>query len=1108
MKQKSEALTPSTPGIIRPVQEDSMKVCALVMVLMVSLPVSAVNVDDTRLLTDPAVSANRIAFAYANDIWIANLDGGAVRRLTSHMGIESGPRFSPDGSLVAFTGNYDGNTDVYVVASGGGVPKRLTWHPQADIVVGFSADGTGVLFSSPREVHTRRYTQLFTAPVNGGAVSKVAVPNAHEATYSPDGRKLVFQPIREASSQWKNYRGGTASRLMVYDLASYAQEQIPQPASRANDTDAMWLGDRIYFRSDRGGEFNLFAFDPASKRVEQLTTFGDFPVTNASSGGGRIIFEQAGYLHLFDPAAKKATRLKVGVAADLVETRPRFVKAAKYVRNASLSPSGARAALEVRGEILTVPAEKGDDRNLTQSVAAHDRSPVWSPDGRSMAWFTDETGEYELRIAAQDGKGAARKIRVAGAGFYDDPKWSPDGKYISYSDNAHALFLLDLNAGTTTKLSSNAQYRPGKILDHNWSPDSKWLAYTRMGMTNLQSIHFWSVDQKKSFPVTDALSDAREPVFDPNGKYLYFVSSTDAGPVADWFSQSSADMRATNAIYLAVLQRGVESPLAKETDEEKAEEKPVVKKDEEAAKEKKPVTVTIDFERLGQRIQALPLTGANVYSGLEIALTGKLLYLKGSGGASRFSRDGETTLNRFDLEKRKEETLLEKVDGFDLSGDGKRVLVSLSTKKWAIADVAEKIDATKFPIQTDTIEIRIDPVSEWRQIFDESWRINRDYFYDPSMHGADWKAMKEKYGAFLPDVTTRAELNRVLQWMSSELAVGHHRVSGGDTLAETTPVPGGLLGADYKVEGGRYRFAKVYGGLNWNPDLRAPLTEPGVDVRDGEYLLAVDGKDLRHPENLFGRFERTANRIVEITVGPNADGTGSRVVKVVPIEDEIALRNRDWVERNLRYVTEKTNGRVAYVYVPNTAGAGHEYFKRYFFPQADREAIIVDERYNGGGQVADYYIDILRRPLISHWALRYGADLKTPLASIQGPKVMLIDENAGSGGDLLPWMFRKLEMGTLIGRRTWGGLVGILGFPVLMDGGTITAPNLAIWTEEGFIVENEGVAPDIEVEQTPADVLAGRDPQLDKAIEVVMKQLQENPVVKAVRPAFPRRAIR
>ena len=423
-----------------------------------------------------------------------------------------------------------------------------------------------------------------------------------------------------------------------------------------------------------------------------------------------------------------------------------------------------------------------------------------------------------------------------------------------------------------------------------------------------------------------------------------------------------------------------------------------------------------------------------------------------------------------------------------------------------IAELGEKVDASKNKLALDRIEVKIDPRAEWNQIFHEAWRINRDYFYDPGFHGADWNAMHAKYAAFLPDVSVRQDLNRVMRWMSSELAVGHHRLGGGDSLANTDTRPGGLLGADYAVENGRYRFRKVYGGLNWNPELRSPLTEPGVDVKAGEYLLAVEGKELRYPENLYSRFERTAGRFTEITVGPSPDGKGSRTVQVVPIENEAQLRNRDWVEGNLRKVTEATNGRVAYVYVPNTTTAGHEYFKRYFFPQANREAIIVDERHNGGGQVADYYIDILRRPFISNWAFRYGGDLKTPLASIQGPKVMLIDETAGSGGDLLPWMFRKLNLGTLVGRRTWGGLVGILGFPTLMDGGAITAPNLAFWTEEGFGVENEGVPPDVEVEQTPAGVIAGRDPQLEKAIEIALRELQANPPRKQVKPAIPRRA--
>ena len=1085
-------------------------ITALLSILLTA-SLFAVDINDTRLVSDPGVSRQHVAFGYANDLWVANHDGTNVRRLTSHQGIESGPRFSSDGSMIAFTGRYEGNTDVYVVPAEGGVPRRLTWHPLPDIVLGFTPDGSAVLFSSSREAHTRRHQQLFTVPVGGGTATRLPIPSAVKASFSADGKRIAYVPLREAYLQWKNYRGGTAARILIYDVATHATEQVPQPASRSNDTDPMWIGDVLYFRSDRNGEFNLFAFDPRAKTVKQVTNFADFPIVNVSSGGGRIAFEQSGYVHLLDPAGGTPRRVKVSVPADLNETRPRFAKGTKYIRNSSLSPSGARAAFEFRGEIITVPAEKGDDRNLTASPAIHDRLPAWSPDGKSIAWFNDEGGEYALRIAVQDGKGTPRTIKVDGAGFYDDPEWSPDSTRISYSDNSHSLYVVDVSSGETTRISTNVLYRPGKILDHSWSPDSKWLAYTRSGATNLNTIHLWSVDQKKSFALTDGLSDSREPVFDPNGKYLYFTSSTDAGPVQDWFSMSNADMRATNAVYLVVLQKGVPSPLTKESDEEAAKkaDEEVAKKDdkkeksdetEKAEKEKK-VTVSIDFDRLAQRIQALPVKSA-VYSNLQIAKTGMLFYQKTTGGIGRFTTEPEWSLVRFDLKKRKEDTLLEKIDEFELSRDGKRVLLKVKDA-WSISEVGDKIDLAKFKLPMDKIEVKVDPVAEWKQMFDESWRINRDYFYDPNYHGADWKAMKAKYASFLPHITSRMDLNRVMQWMHSELAVGHHRLAGGDSLAETESIPGGLLGADYSVDNGRYRFKKVYGGLNWNPELRAPLTEPGVDVRDGEYLLAVDGKEIRYPENLYARFERTAGRLIEITVGPNADGSGSRSVKVVPIEDEGQLRNRDWVERNLRYVTEKTGGRVAYVYVPNTSTSGHEYFKRYFFPQANREAIIVDERYNGGGQVADYYIDMLRRPLISYWAMRYGADLKTPLASIQGPKVMIIDEDAGSGGDLLPWMFRKLALGPLIGRPTWGGLVGILGFPVLMDGGNITAPNLAIWTEEGFIVENVGVAPDIEVEQTPADVIAGRDPQLDKAIEVVMKELQANPPVTPKRPPFP-----
>jgi tricorn protease len=1101
-------------------------------------PALAVDVHDTRLLGQPAVSARNVAFVYAGDIWIAEFppaDTAAqgaptltmvnVRRLTAHPGDEASPRFSPDGALLAFSGQYDGNTDVYVVPVGGGEPKRLTYHPNADVVQAFTPDGKGVLFSSPREVYTRRFTQLFTVPLAGGMPQKLPIPNAFKATYSPDGSHIAYVPLYEAFQQWKLYRGGTASRIWLYDVKTHAVEQIPQPAGRCNDTDPMWVGGSVYFRSDRNGEFNLFAYDTATKNIEQLTKHADFPVVSAACGAGRIVYGQAGTLHLYDLATRTTTRLVIGVAAELIEARPRFVSGAKWIRNATISPSGARAAFEFRGEIVTVPAEKGDPRNLTKSPGVNDRSPAWSPDGRSIAWFSDAGGEYGLRIAPQDGKGEVKSYALGGAGFYEDPRWSPDGSKISFADNSRSLYFIELGGGAVKKVSTETLYAPLNTLHHAWSPDSKWLAYTRNTESNLQRVHLYSLEQGREWAITEGLADVGEPVFDASGKYLYFFASTDAGPVREWFALGNTDARMTGALYLAVLGKDVPSPLAKQSDEEKGkakeesagkeEDKGIEGEKAKAADEKKPageaagrgekrkeeVRVRVDVDGLAQRIVPLPVKAA-VYASLQAGEPGKLYYLKSSEGTNRFSEDVGYTLCRFDLDKREEETLFEKVSDFVLAADGKKVLVQQKSS-WLIAETKGKIDASKGKLAIDAIQVKIEPRVEWAEMFEEAWRINRDYFYDPNMHGADWNAMRAKYAAFLPDLACRADLNTVIMWMCSELVVGHHRVGGGDFLYDPKAVVGGLLGADYEVANGRYRFKKVYGGLNWNPELRAPLTEPGVDVKAGEYLVAVAGTDLVPPDNLYARFENTAGKIVEITVGPDPSGKGSRTVRVVPIEDEGALRNRDWVEGNVRKVHEATGGRVAYVYVPNTSSLGFTYFKRYFYPQAQKDAIIIDERHNGGGQVADYYIDTLRKPFISMWATRYGADLKTPQASIQGPKVMIIDETAGSGGDLLPWMFRKLKLGTLVGRRTWGGLVGILGFPVLMDGGRITAPNLAIWTEDGWVVENEGVPPDVEVEQLPADVIAGRDPQLEKAIEVAMKQLQANPPAKPQRPPYP-----
>lgn len=1071
-----------------------------------------VDLENTRLASDPAVSRSSIAFSYANDLWTANRDGTSVRRLTSHPGVESQPRFSPDGTLIAFTGRYEGNTDVYVVPSAGGVPKRLTWHPDGDTALGFTPDGKSILFSSPREVYTRRYTQLFTVPVEGGFPSKLPIPNASKAAISPDNRTIAYVPLSEPFRQWKHYRGGTAARIFLFDLSSHEVEQVPQPTDRCNDTDPMWQGTTLYFRSDRDGEFNLYQFDSATKSVKRLTRHSDFPVLSASAGEGVIVYEQAGYIHLLEPETGEAKQLKLSIAADLLEPRSRWAKGAKWVRHSSLSPSGSRVALEFRGEIITLPREKGDERNLTQSPGVHERSPAWSPDGKWIAYFSDEGGEYQLHLAPQDGKGSSRKWALAGAGFYSHPQWSPDSKKISYVDNSHAIWVLDIASGDQKKVSADPVYGPIPALQHSWSPDSRWLAYTRNTMTFFNRVFLYSVAEDKSIPVTDGVADTQSPVFDATGKYLYFLVSTDAGPVNDWFSQANSDLRSTQQIYLAVLAKGVPSPLLKESDEEKPGEDKTSSdadaKDEKKSRsdkeDKKPAKraadVKVDPEGLTQRIIALPLK-AGVYADLFPGATNQIFYRR----AATSDSEADSAVYRYDLIRRKEEKLLDKADEFELSSDTKKAFVRVKDG-FHIVEVGDKLDLAKFKLEIDRIRVRVEPAAEWAQIFHEAWRINRDYFYDPSYHGADWAALRQKYEPFLPHLATRNDLFRVIQWMLSELAVGHSYQSPGDNAFELESVPGGLLGADYEIADGRYRFKKVFGGLNWNPDLRAPLTEPGVDVKAGEYLLAVDGKDLRPPDNLYQRFERTADKIVEITTGPNPDGRDSRTVKVVPVDNEASLRNRDWVEGNLRRVTEATGGRVAYVYVPNTADLGHTYFKRYFFPQADREAIIVDERHNGGGSVADYYIDILRRPEVCFWAMRYGAQLKTPIAGISGPKVMLIDETAGSGGDLLPWMFRKFQLGPLVGKRTWGGLVGILGFPVLMDGGSVTAPNLAFWTPEGFGIENEGVPPDIEVEQTPKEVIAGRDPQLEKAISVALERLKQAPPARPIRPPFPARA--
>jgi tricorn protease len=1086
----------------------TLKSLSTIILLVLIKPVLfAIDPDDTRMMSQPTISANHIAFIYADDLWVANIDGTGPKRLTSDFGVESNPFFSPDGRLIAFSAEYDGNTDVFIIPVAGGIPKRLTWHPDADLVRGFTPDGKNVLFASRRNDFSRRYFQLFTISVEGGFPTKLLIPNGWHASYSPDGGSMAYTPLTEPFAQWKNYRGGTVSSISLFSFQDHSVVKIPQPQEGCNDTDPMWINNTIYFRSDRNGEFNLFSYDIASKNIRQLTNFANFPVIKATGGKNKIVFEQAASLHVFDIETGTSKRLKIGILADLLEHRSRFVSNPDYIRSAGISPSGVRVVFDYRGEIITLPVEKGDPRNLTETPGVHEKYPEWSPDGKYIACFSDASGEYELCLIPQDGKGERKFYKLDGAGFYAHINWSPDSKKLCFVDNGRNLYLFDLASGSMKKLDSDELYVPGAFRDlfNDWSSDSKWIAYDKVTDTHFRQIFFYSIDQGKSFAITDGLSSASNLVFDPGGKYACFLASTDAGPVVNWFDLSRMDMQMTSSIYLVTLQKDVFSPLARQNDEEEIKKTDVVteakkpdKKDTKAKEDPKPEikTLKIDLDGIQNRIIDVPVKAGN-FSQLSALKEGVILYVS---GPTDFSSAGK--LRKYDLKERKDDEVMD-LNFYKLSSDRKKMLYSVKNT-WGVSDAGEAPKPGKGMLKVSDIQVKMDPLKEWQNIFNEAWRINRDYFYDPGMHGADWNAMKKKYEPFLSHLACRGDLNRLIQWMCSELAVGHHRMQGrGEVLFQPKSVGVGLLGVDYQISKNRYQFAKIYGGLNWNPNLRSPLTEPGINAKSGEYLLAINGKDITADQNIFSFFENTQGKIVELTIGPNPDYNASRTVKVEPISNESDLRNRDWVEGNLKKVHEATNGQVAYVYVPNTSTAGHESFKRYFFPQANKKAIIVDERFNGGGSVADYYIDLLLRPYQAHWNFRYGKDMKTPSASIQGPKVMIIDETAGSGGDMLPYMFRKFNVGTLVGKRTWGGLVGILGFPEFIDGASVTAPNLAIWTKDGFIVENVGVAPDIEVEQWPRDVIKGKDPQLEKAIEVILQELEKNPQEAPQRPAYP-----
>ncbi|MBV8519072.1 MAG: PD40 domain-containing protein [Acidobacteria bacterium] len=1039
--------------------------------------------DTTLMLRYPDVHGDQLVFMYAADLWSVSASGGDAHRLTSHEGYESLPRISPDGTTIAFTAEYEGGGgDVYTIPASGGEPKRLTWHPLLDRVTGWTPDGR-IVFRSKRSSVVRNFDKLFTIAPGGGVPVEVPLPSGGMNAFSPDGTKIAYNPVATESFFWKRYRGGTQSHIAMYDFRTHAYEEIPH--GDAGELFPMWFRDAVFFLSDRDGVMNLYRYDLASRAIRQLTHYRDYDIkwpSLASDGSGRIAYENGGAIYLFDIAKETSARVPIRVRTDAPRERVTTINAKKWLQTVALSPSGARALLGARGEVFTVPAKEGEIRDLTNSSGARELWPAWSPDGRWIAYASDRNGEYEIYLRAQDGSGDERRLTNLGAGFRSNLTWSPDAKKIAFAQLDHSFAFVDVDSGKVTTVDrSDAD----QIAGFSWSPDSKWLVYAKPLLTNFGQLFAYSLADAKSTVITDGLTDDRQPRIDPTGTYLFFLSRRVFAPHFSDF-EKTFDFSDSQKVYLIPLRRDTPSPFAPKSDEEGA------------ATETKPAAVPfrIDFASIDHRVLPLPID-AGAYSSLAAA-DGAVFYLAGDD-------DDKKTLKSFELADAEEKTIVANIDSYALDAHGDKLV-------YRAGDTVGILDAAKSnakigdgALDLAHLEMQLDRRAEWKQIFDEAWRMLRDGFYDPTMRGVDWNAMKRRYEAELPFVSLRNDVNILIGEMNGELGISHINASGGDTV-DTPAATTGLLGADYDVAGDLYRIRKIYRGDNASDATRSPLDAPGIDVREGDYLLAIDGRPLRAPMSIFAALDRTAGRQVALLVNDKPNENGARRVVVVPVKSEEQLRYRDWVETNRRKVDAATNGRCAYIHIPDTHLRGIAEFGRQFYAQAGKQCLLFDARWNNGGEIPDFYFEHLARRHLEYDAPRYGADVEYQAAAILGPKVLVINEYAGSGGDSVADYFRKYALGPIVGKRTWGGLMGIGDELPMIDGGRVTVPFVSAWDvvdgKSTWIVENHGVDPDVEVDNRPDLVAAGRDPQLERGIAILNDELAKHPPVRPQRPPY------
>lgn len=1049
---------------------------------------TAMASEGSRLLRQPDISANHLVFVYGGDLWLANRDGSSPRQLTNHPAAEFAPKFSPDGNWIAFSASYDNNTDVYLMPVSGGPAQRLTWHPGADTVNGWSPDGSKVLFASNREVANSRSNQLYQVAVTGGYEEKLMQAVAFEGQLSADGKKLAYRPNNMAysgSSGWRLHRGGSTPPIWILDLEQAQLEKVPQ--LNANNFNPFWLQDEVYFLSDRDNQaVNLFRY--RGQQVEQLTQLRDWDIRSAAGFDNTVVYEAGGYLYQLDLSSGQSQQLVVQLNTQSEQRRPQWKDASKTLTSARLSATGQRVLLSARGDIFTVPAKEGSTRNLTQSSDIREFDAHWSPDGTKVAYLSDAGNKHQLVIASQDGSGRPQLVELANPGYYNLLAWSPDANLLVYQDNHLNLYAYDVKRKRELKLDTSLRRQGFSV---SFSPDSRYLAYTVVGENYFSQIKVYDFTLQRSQQLTDGLSHATSPVFSQD--YLYFAASVNTGPAQVGLDLSTRERPVRSALYAAVLAANGKSPLLPRSDEESPKASTAKTEADDKAATVKPVQ--LDLIGIQDRIVGLPVAERN-YSRLSVASDGALFYLElPQSGASNEPPGSDTrnsaSLYRFDFKERKAALVQQGISDYQLSGDGKKLLLVSLPNRLQLADAVAKPE----PKALDLSQVRsfIDPAAEWQQIFNDAWRMQLEYFYDPALHGINWQGIYDKYQPMLAHVQRREDLNEVLVEMIAELQVGHNRIGGGDIYqAASTGV--GLLGADFEIDNNRYRLKTVYQGDRWSPFLRAPLATPGASAKAGDYLLAINGVELTAAQNIYQLLDNTAGKQVRLTLADDVRGRNKRDITVEPVTDESQLRLWHWVEHNRKRVEEKTQGQVAYVYLPNTADGGFYFFNRMFFAQTEKPALIIDERKNGGGQAANYITEILARPFLAGWKDRAGAGFTTPGGGIYGPKTMLIDQDAGSGGDFLPWAFKRLGLGKTIGTRTWGGLIGISANPAMIDGGFHVVPFFRFYTPDGeWRVENEGVAPDIEVELDPIAVNRGIDVQLERAIEHTLQQLKANP---------------